>query len=74
MEDNSRGFDLKATGRTRARTRTGGMRTTKRKIEYKCGDCGHVGWTIHSDAERIFRTFQDAEAERIREFARNLPT
>lgn len=49
-----KGCHLEATGRTRPRERLGGARTTNRKIEYRCLDCGHVGWTIHVWAERLF--------------------
>lgn len=49
--------NLIATGRTKPRGRNdkGGMRTTTRMIEYRCLDCGHVGWTKHIDAERLIR-------------------
>lgn len=31
------------------------LRMTFRLIEYRCLDCGHIGWTKHSDAERLMR-------------------
>lgn len=43
---------LVATGRTRAVSRRS-IRQTTRKVEYRCLDCGHVGWTQHIDAERL---------------------
>ena len=48
------GFNLKATGRTWV-ARKRGIRQTDRKIQYRCQDCGHVGWTQHVDAERLLR-------------------
>jgi hypothetical protein len=40
---------LELTGRRRARrARGGGGRTDSRdQYEYRCRDCGHVGWTRH---------------------------
>jgi len=46
------GTNLIATGRFRA-VRYHGIRQTNRKIEYRCKDCGHTGWTQHIDAERL---------------------
>jgi len=46
------GFNLIATGRVRP-ARHRGIRQTHRRIQYRCLDCGHVGWTQHSDAERL---------------------
>jgi predicted RNA-binding Zn-ribbon protein involved in translation (DUF1610 family) len=54
----SRGTNLEATGRLRPVTHRG-VRQTNRKIQYRCRDCGHVGWTQHIDAERLFKTFLD---------------
>lgn len=48
----SGGTDLVATGRVKAVAHRA-VRQTNRKIEYKCRDCGHVGWTQHVDAERL---------------------
>ena len=50
------GFDLEATGKTRPATRRG-IRLTNRKIEYRCRECGHVGWSQHMDAERLFQSW-----------------
>jgi predicted RNA-binding Zn-ribbon protein involved in translation (DUF1610 family) len=49
-----RGNLLVATGRTKP-MRHRGCRQTNRKIEYRCLDCGHVGWTQHIDAERLMK-------------------
>lgn len=46
------GTNLEATGRTKPVPHRG-IRQTTRKIEYRCRDCGHVGWTQHIDAERL---------------------
>lgn len=47
-----RGMRLEATGRTKPMPHKG-IRQTNRKIEYRCLDCKHVGWTQHIDAERL---------------------
>ena len=54
---------LEATGRTKPRRKTGGARTTNRQIEYRCLDCGFIGWTIHVDAERLLRRLESNETE-----------
>lgn len=42
------------TGRTRAAPHGNAFgRSTTRRREYKCLDCGHVGWSRHSDLERM---------------------
>jgi predicted RNA-binding Zn-ribbon protein involved in translation (DUF1610 family) len=48
------GTNLIATGRFRAVTHKS-IRQTNRKIQYRCKDCGFVGWTQHIDAERLVR-------------------
>ena len=59
--------NLEATGRTRdlrPSERHHGYRQTGRKIEYRCRDCGHVGWSQHSDAERLLKWYHSGpEAE-----------
>lgn len=48
---------LEATGRTKVR---GKVRCPSRKadvkVEYRCLDCGHVGWSNHSDAGRLLKS------------------
>lgn len=45
---------LVATGRTKPlATHHRGFRSTNRRIEIRCLDCGHVGWTKHIDAETL---------------------
>lgn len=66
-----RGTHLEATGRTRA-VRQKALRQTNRKIEYRCLDCGHVGWTQHESAERLLAVHVDAEQKRVIVFAENL--
>jgi hypothetical protein len=41
------------TGRTRKRRRTGGHRSSAVAREYRCQDCGHVGWAAHRDLDRL---------------------
>jgi len=41
-----------ATGRTKPK-RTRGYRQTDRLVEYRCLDCGHIGWSQHSQMERL---------------------
>ncbi len=57
-----RGYRLEATGRTKKRRHLGGIRTTNRCIEIKCLDCGHVGWTVHIDAELLLSAQQKEAA------------
>jgi phage FluMu protein Com len=50
---------LEATGRTaslhgRARNR-GGSRLMGYRAEYRCPRCKHVGWSRHSDMERVLK-------------------
>lgn len=46
-----RGTNLEATGRTRPLTRQQqgrcGFGALQYRVEYRCLDCGHVGWTRH---------------------------
>jgi len=54
------GFNVTLTGRVRPtrhrRYRARGVRSTGVDREYRCNDCGHVGWSNHIDlAERAFR-------------------
>lgn len=51
---NRRGYKLTATGRTKPMPHKG-IRQTNRKIEYRCDECGHVGWTQHIDAEGLLK-------------------
>lgn len=57
----SRGRNLEATGRVRLSRGHRGIRQTNRRIEYRCKDCGHVGWSQHIDAERLLRAFLDRD-------------
>jgi len=45
--------DVALTGRWRRHAR-GGVRTSNRRMEYRCGVCGHLGWSNHRDLERKF--------------------
>jgi hypothetical protein len=50
------GANLEATGRTKPlRGHHSGYRCTNRQIEYRCRECGHIGWTKHMDAERLLK-------------------
>lgn len=51
-EDTHKGMNLEATGRSKP-MKNRGYRQSKLKIEYRCRDCGHVGWSQHSDAEAL---------------------
>ena len=57
------GTHLESTGRTRRgrypRGHIHGIRQTDRQIEYRCLDCGHIGWTQHSDGEALLSRFQN---------------
>lgn len=59
----NRGLRLEATGRTKPRYVGGGPRTTDRRIEYRCRDCGHVGWTTHIDGEGLLRRLAEKELD-----------
>jgi len=49
-----RGYRLVATGRTKPlKTAHRGIRCTDRRIEYRCLDCGHVGWSKHIATETL---------------------
>ena len=44
------------TGKTRpAPTGRGGIRNSHTVRQYRCLDCGHVGWSRHVDLERVTR-------------------
>lgn len=58
-----KGYHLAATGRVK-RARRRGIRQTNRRIQIRCLDCGHLGWTQHEDAERLLAAYLDAEAHR----------
>lgn len=50
------GTNLEATGRTRPKPQgRGAYRSASQFVQYRCRDCGHVGWSTHSDAERLLR-------------------
>jgi hypothetical protein len=53
------GFNLEATGHVRnwsARGRVAlGARGMGYQVEYRCRDCGHIGWTRHIDARRLLK-------------------
>jgi len=50
----TRGMNLEATGRWRPRRDgRGGSRIGSKFVEYRCKDCGHVGWSKHKEAERM---------------------
>lgn len=53
-----KGTHLEATGRTRPRAQGGGARAGSCFVQYRCQDCGHTGWSKHSDAERLLRRLQ----------------
>ena len=57
---------VELTGRMRKRQMTGGgLRTTPHAREYRCLDCGHVGWSGHRDlAGRGVKRAPGAEKER----------
>jgi hypothetical protein len=44
--------DLVWTGKLRP-AKYRGYRQTTRRIQYRCRACGYVGWSQHSDAERL---------------------
>lgn len=58
----ARGTHLNATGATKPVTRRA-ARQTNRKIQYRCRDCGHVGWTQHIDAERLLTRHESRRSE-----------
>lgn len=47
--------NLEATGRTKEckKWTAGGIRQAKQYIEYRCRTCGHVGWSKHTQAQRL---------------------
>jgi len=50
------GFEYEATGRVRqltgAQRSCGGRRVAHVRYEYRCLECGHTGWSRHTDVER----------------------
>ena len=50
-----RPIHLEATGKTKPckKWSAGGIRQARQYIEYRCLDCGHVGWSKHADAQRL---------------------
>ena len=54
-----RGMNYEATGNVRpAPTRkhhARGIRSANHSYEYRCLDCGHVGWSTHNDVERAHK-------------------
>lgn len=64
-----RGRDLEATGRTRQLTMrqrsNGHSRTLSYRIEYRCTECGHTGWSRHIDAGRLLRRLWDEQASSL---------
>lgn len=52
--DKSKGWRVELTGRTRQRPPRGvlGSRNSWVAREYRCLDCGHVGWSTHNDLAR----------------------
>lgn len=60
------GTNYVATGRTRKVTRRSGrrhvgIRQTHRLIEYRCMDCGHVGWSQHQNLERALERREEKQ-------------
>lgn len=50
--EHKKGTNLEATGRTKERQHCGALRMQTTAVEYRCLDCGHVGWSQHVDAMR----------------------
>lgn len=50
-----RGMNLETTGRFVRAASDGFGRLSALKVQYRCRDCGHVGWSRHMDAERLLR-------------------
>lgn len=45
--------DVDLTGRKKTlKTSNAGIRNSKTEREYRCRNCGHVGWSRHMDLER----------------------
>jgi len=51
---------VKLTGRTRPAGGNQGCRNSSLSREYVCQDCGHVGWSRHTDLEVIERRTKKA--------------
>ncbi len=54
---------LEATGRFRPMPHKA-IRQTWRKVEYRCLECGHVGWTQHYMAEMLLSALDRAADRR----------
>ena len=52
-----RGTNLQATGRTKPLRPSdrGTPRSLDYRVEYRCLDCGYIGWSRHLNAERLLR-------------------
>lgn len=53
------GINLEATGKSRKRSDHDFGRIGKRHVQYKCLDCGHVGWSKHIEANRLLEALED---------------
>jgi DNA-directed RNA polymerase subunit RPC12/RpoP len=57
--DGKRGMNYVATGNVRPPPRrkhhARGIRSADQAYEYRCLDCGHTGWSQHSDMERAYK-------------------
>ena len=53
------GTNLEATGKLRKLSPSehghGGVRMMGFSVQYRCRDCGHVGWTRHVDGARLLK-------------------
>lgn len=57
------GRNLVATGKTSKvsgyAARNGGHRVMQMRVQYRCLDCGHVGWSRHVGAGALLRKSQE---------------
>lgn len=58
-----RGYNYEVTGKVRPLTTAqqgyGGLRVVRFRVQFKCLDCGHVGWSRHRDvACKLQQRFQ----------------
>lgn len=56
--ESKEGTNLKATGEVKPllrRQSSDGARTLPYRARYKCGDCGHQGWSRHSSMEDLLK-------------------
>jgi hypothetical protein len=61
----AKGINLEATGHVRpGRKPRGPMRSLGYAVQYRCRDCGHVGWSQHTDAERLLKQKEARDALR----------